>query len=138
MPTQPAKAQQNKSERRQRRFPRFRVEFPVGVSIFSAGERQQLAGHCRDLSTAGIGVLIAAEVSLGEVAALEFLLPNRSEVWKLRAVLRHRRGYHYGFEFLSLSAEQSGVLSEFLLRFERADRDSDASLRSDRAKDAVT
>ncbi|HLV85990.1 MAG TPA: PilZ domain-containing protein [Candidatus Sulfotelmatobacter sp.] len=134
MPTQPAKARQTKGERRQRRYPRFRVEFPVEVTVFSAGDREQLGGHCRDLSVAGIGVLIAAEVTLGEVAVLSFSLPGVREPWKLQAVLRHRRGYHYGFEFLSLNGEQSQALADFLPKLDRADRDSSASMRAEAAK----
>ena len=133
MSSQPAKALKNKSARRQRRYPRFRVEFPVSVTVFAVGERQQLAGHCRDLSRGGAGLLIAAEIGMGEVASLEFALPGRPEPWAVRAVLRYRRGYHYGFEFLSLSSEQASVLSEYLPKWERADQDSGAELRGEAA-----
>ena len=129
MPVQPAKAPQSKGERRQRRYPRFRVEFPVSVTIFSAGARQHLDGHCRDLSVAGIGVLVAAELTLGEVAALVFSLPGVPSGWNVSAVLRHRRGYHYGFEFLSLTSEQSKAMADFLPKLDRADRDAGLSLR---------
>lgn len=70
---------------------------------------------------AGIGVLLAAELNLGEVVALAFAPPGSSESWELRAVLRHRRGYHYGFEFLSLSGQQGDVLRKYLPGLERAD-----------------
>jgi PilZ domain len=92
-------------ERRQRRYPRYRAEFPVTLTLLSSEGRQSLDAHCKDLSVAGIGVLIAEELNLGEVVALAFAPPGSSEPWELRAVLRHRRGYHYGFEFLSLSQQ---------------------------------
>jgi hypothetical protein len=76
-----------------------------------------------DLAEAGIGVLIAAELSLGEVATLAFSIPGRPESWDVQAVLRHRRGYHYGFEFLSLSDQQGKILLGFLPGLERADSD---------------
>jgi len=85
--------------------------------------------HCLDLSIAGIGVLLAAELTPGEVATLDFCLPGKSAVWNVRAVLRHRRGYNYGFEFLSLSDGQTAALAEFLPKLERADRDADVSQR---------
>jgi c-di-GMP-binding flagellar brake protein YcgR len=130
MTTQPAKALKSRSERRQRRYARYRVEFPVALTLFSGTEHQQIGAHCRDLSEAGIGVLIAAEVPMGEVAALSFTLPGLAEAWDVRAVLRHRRGYHYGFEFLSLSDQQNQVLLKYLPGLQRADRDSGASLRN--------
>ncbi len=68
---------------------------------------------------AGIGVVIAAELQLGDVMGMFFTLPGHSEVWNLRAVLRYRRGYHYGFEFLSPSAQQSAELAGYVPALER-------------------
>jgi c-di-GMP-binding flagellar brake protein YcgR len=128
MSSQPGKALKRANERRQRRFPRYRSEFPVSLTLFSGGQQHSLEAHCRDLSTAGIGILVAEDLGLGEVVALSFSLPGRS-LWKVRAVLRHRRGYHYGFEFLSLSGEQSKALAEYLPAQSRADSDSNVSFR---------
>lgn len=134
MPAQPANALKTQRERRQRRYARYRVEFPVAIMLFSGQERHRLDAHCRDLSEAGIGVLIAAELAIGDVAALTFTLPGAAEPWDVRAVLRHRRGYQYGFEFLSLSDQQTQTLLGYLPGLERADRDAGVSLRG---KDAV-
>jgi len=128
MPSQPARAVTRANERRRRRFPRYRCEFPVTLTLLSAGQQQSVEAHCRDLSAAGIGLLVAEELGLGEVVALSFSLPGLSS-WKIRAVLRHRRGYHYGFEFLSLSREQGKALAEYLPGLVRADSDSDAAFR---------
>jgi c-di-GMP-binding flagellar brake protein YcgR len=122
MSTQPGKARKQVSERRRRRFPRYRADFPVTLTLFSGNGHQSLQAHCRDISAAGIGILLAAELSLGEVAALSFCIPGL-ETWKVRAVLRYRRGYQYGFEFLSLSEEQGRALAEYFPRLERADSD---------------
>jgi len=107
--------------------------------LFSGQERHRLDAHCRDLSEAGIGVLIAAELAIGDVAALTFNLPGTAEPWDVRAVLRHRRGYQYGFEFLSLSDQQTQTLLSYLPGLERADRDADVLLRGkDAAPEKVT
>jgi hypothetical protein len=108
--------------RRLRRHPRYRSSFPVGVTFLTEGSYRQLAAHCKDLSKAGIGVLLAAELTLGEVASLNFALPG-AHTWELRAVLRHRRGYHYGFEFFSLTQEQIESLATYLKGLNRADTD---------------
>jgi hypothetical protein len=44
---------------------------------------------------------------------LGFLLPGEAVGFDVRAVVRHRRGYQYGFEFLSLSPEQRDLLERF-------------------------
>ncbi len=93
------------------------------VILLSAGDRQRLDGHCRDVSQAGIGVLVAAELILGEVVTLSFSLPKSRDVWEMRAVIRHRRGFHYGFEFLSPSDEHLTALTSYVRELERADSD---------------
>jgi PilZ domain len=128
MSSQHGKAVKRASERRQRRYPRYRSEFPVTLTLLSGNEHQFLQAHCRDLSVAGIGVLLAADLMLGEVVRLTFSIPGL-EPWDLRAVLRHRRGYHYGFEFLSLSEQQGKALASYLPSLVRADYEGDLQMR---------
>jgi hypothetical protein len=103
MSSQPGKARRAMPERRHRRHPRYRSEFAVAITLFAGNQYQTLEAHCKDLSEAGMGALLAAEVPMGEVVSLNFCLPGLTEAWELRAVLRHRRGFHYGWEFLSLT-----------------------------------
>lgn len=122
MSSQPGKSLKSTAARRQRRYPRYRSEFPVKVTLFSGAEHQQLDAHCRDLSEAGIGMLVAAELQVGEVVSLNFSLPGVPQAYSdVRAVLRHRRGYHYGFEFLSISEPQNKALADYFPSLERAD-----------------
>jgi hypothetical protein len=114
MPASNPKPATNQTERRRRRrHPRFRDDFGVAVTLFLGSHYHKVEGHCRDLSEAGIGVLLATELTVGEVAGLSFSLP-KSLPWETRAVLRYRRGYHYGFEFLALSTEQQELLKAHL------------------------
>jgi len=121
MPSSLGKAFKRAPDRRPRLYPRYRCEFPVSVNMFSSEGHRELSAHCKDLSEGGIAVLVAAELTPGEVASLVFSLPGASEPWTVRAVLRHRRGYHYGFEFLSLSGQQSNALAAYLPELQRAD-----------------
>ena len=108
-------------DRRKRRHPRYRSDFPARITLFVGDQYQKLEAHCKDLSEAGMGVLVAAELKMGEVVSLNFCLPGLIESWDVRTVLRHRRGYHYGFEFLSLTRERSEALKNYLQTLERAD-----------------
>jgi c-di-GMP-binding flagellar brake protein YcgR len=127
MSSMPGKAPKGAVKRLRRRYARYRCEFPVAVSLFRGDAPEQLSAHSKDLSEAGIGVLAAAELALGEVVSLTFTLPGVVATWKVRAVLRHRRGFHYGFEFLSLSGEQSKELKTFLPSLDRADSDESSA-----------
>jgi PilZ domain len=115
------KAFKSAPDRRPRLHPRYRCDFPVLVSLFSGDGHQQLSGHSRDLSEGGIGILVAADLGPGEVVSRACSLPGAPEPWTVRAVLRYRRGYHYGFEFLSLTDRQCRVLLDHLPELERAD-----------------
>ena len=121
MSPQPGKATSPTPDRRHRRYPRYRAEFPVVATLLSENHYQKLDAHCKDLSEAGIGVLLAAEVPIGEVVSLKFCLPKSAEAWEVRAVLRHRRGFHYGFEFLSLAEERKTLLKKYVEGLPRAD-----------------
>jgi hypothetical protein len=95
------------------------------VTLFSGDEHARLGAHCRDVSQGGIGVLIAADLTVGDVASLAFSLPGVAERLDVRAVLRCRRGYQYGFEFLSLSEHQGKALAGYVPSLVRADSDGE-------------
>jgi hypothetical protein len=90
------------------------------MTFLSGNKHQRLEGHCTDLSEAGIGILVAAELDVGEVVGLGFTVGG-SFPRELRAVLRYRRGFHYGFEFLSLTAEQQESLRQYVKGLKQAD-----------------
>jgi hypothetical protein len=117
----PGKAMKPTAGRLRRRYARYRCEFPVVVNLLSGGEQRQLNAHCRDVAAAGVGVLVAEELVPGEVVTLTFSLPGVNQTWDVRAVLRHRRGYHYGCEFISLTDRQAKILNRYLEGLERAD-----------------
>jgi hypothetical protein len=108
------KAASTQVDRRRRRHPRYRVDFRAMATYLEGSQYRKVEGHCSDLSEAGIGMLLPMEMNNGEVAGLSFSLPQSSDVWELRAVVRYRRGYHYGFEFLSLTNEQRSALKSYL------------------------
>jgi PilZ domain len=107
--------------RRRRRHARYRADFRVTASYLEGNHYKKIEGHCRDLSEAGIGILLAAELNNDEVMGLSFSLPGNDSVWELRAVIRYRRGYHYGFEFLSLAKEKREPLKAYLSGLEEMD-----------------
>jgi hypothetical protein len=114
MPSSDAKRAMSTADRRLRRHPRYRGDFQVSVRHLLGDRYQKLEGRCRDLSAAGIGIILAAELNGGEVVGLSFLLPGAARTWDVRAVVRHRRGFQYGFEFLSLTNEQRDLLESSL------------------------
>jgi hypothetical protein len=121
MPASNPKPATKPIDRRRRRHPRYPADFLVTVTYLLGNHYQKLEGRCRDVSEAGIGILLAAELGTGEVVGLSFSLPGSALSWEVRAVVRYRRGYHYGFEFLSLTRDQQASLSSYFNGLEPMD-----------------
>lgn len=113
MPASKPKPLTKPIDRRRRRHPRYSADFRVTATYLLGNQYQKLEGHCRDLSEAGIGILLATELNVGDVVGFNFLLPGSALPWEVRGVVRYRRGYHYGFEFLSLTRDQQASLNNY-------------------------
>jgi c-di-GMP-binding flagellar brake protein YcgR len=108
-------------DRRRRRHPRYRADFQVTATYLAGSQFRKFEGRCSDLSESGLGMLLATDISAGEVVGMSFSFPGSTTGWELRAVVRYRRGYHYGFEFLSLTTEQRESLKTYLSSLQPAD-----------------
>jgi hypothetical protein len=106
-------------DRRRRKTPRYFASFPVAVVALRESGYEHLQGQAQDLSEAGSGVLLAAELTPGEVVTLGFTLSLVQ--FEVRAVVRHRRACRYGLEFLGLNSEQKTRIGEFVKDLPSAD-----------------
>lgn len=95
---------------RTRRYPRYSMDVRVNVKVFRAGSVSYLWGRSTELGLDGIGATLTGDLEPGEVVSMEFPLPLNQYPLKLRAVVRYRIGLHYGFEFLTRTAEQRASL----------------------------
>jgi hypothetical protein len=83
-----------------RRRPRFKLEVDVIVNSHTSGK---LKGHTVDISESGIAAMLAIEVQLGELVELGFMLPGGPVT--IRARVRQRNAFRYGFEFVDSDSE---------------------------------
>jgi hypothetical protein len=93
-----------------RRYPRYPMDVRLSVHVFRHGETSYFWGRSSELGLDGIGGTLTGNLEPGEVVSLEFPLPVSPYPVKLRAVVRYRIGLHYGFEFLTPTAEQKASL----------------------------
>jgi hypothetical protein len=93
-----------------RRYPRYPMDARLSVHVFRLGEISYFWGRSSELGLDGIGGTLTGNLEPGEVVSLEFPLPVSPYPLKLRAVVRYRIGLHYGFEFLTPTAEQKASL----------------------------
>jgi hypothetical protein len=96
-----------------RRYARYRTEIPVIVKILGKDGYLRIHGRCFEIAEAGLGAVISSELGAGEMATLEFSIPDNPEVFVMRAVVRHRMGFLHGFEFIGALPEQSQRIQTF-------------------------
>lgn len=77
-----------------RRYPRYKLKTDIRVYARSG----LLTGYTVDISESGISAMLTLEVFVGELVELEFGLPSGQVV--VRALVRHKTAFRYGFQFL--------------------------------------
>jgi hypothetical protein len=83
-----------------RRHPRFPLHADIRVHSHSAG---LLTGYTVDISESGISAMLRLELPMGELVELEFELPYGPVA--IRAMVRHRSAFRYGFQFVEPEPE---------------------------------
>jgi len=107
------KVRQLKQKGWRRRFPRHRADFPLKAAAFRDDGYAEIQGRCGDIGHGGMGTVLTAEVAPGEVLSLDFRLPALSQPFAIRAIVRYRKGFVHGLEFLALSPEQQAAIDSF-------------------------
>jgi len=82
-----------------RRHLRFKFEVDISIHSRTGG---RLMGYTVDISESGIAAMLTLEVPLGEILELEFVLPFGPVI--VRAIVRERNAFRYGFEFVDSAA----------------------------------
>jgi PilZ domain-containing protein len=105
-------AETGAGQQKERRFRRFSVDMRVQAQVFRAGTLSTAWGRSWEMGEDGMSGTLTGEMEPGDVVSLEFTLPHSREPMKVRAVVRHRTGYRYGFEFLTVTDAQREQMRE--------------------------
>jgi hypothetical protein len=73
-------------------------------------------GRTKDISEGGLGATVAGELNRQEPVQLDFYLPGRSMVLKIKAAICYHQGFQYGFRFLDATDEQCAMIREATLQ----------------------
>ena len=96
------------SEKRQ--FHRFGLDVRLRVMLRKAGSRMAFQGRGNNLSEGGLAAFIPTELVIGELIELDLSLPYTAQPLKLRAVVRNRRSFTYGLEFVDITPAQQSII----------------------------
>jgi c-di-GMP-binding flagellar brake protein YcgR len=87
-----------------RRWTRYNVDVKLRARVKSGGASRMVHGRGSDISIGGMAIYLAAEMVVGETVEMEVELPYSSTAIQMVAVVRSRRSYQYGVEFMNPSA----------------------------------
>ncbi len=83
-----------------RRWQRSKIRVPVTVIVRKSNKTVYVDGRGTDLNQGGIAVFAGAELGIGEEVEISFTPPYHGEPLVARTIVRNRRGYTYGMEFV--------------------------------------
>ncbi len=89
----------------QRKFLRRKVDVRVRISA-EQNAPDVVHGRCTIIGEGGFGAVLTAEIPDSGYFWAEFRTPVLNEELKVRVNIRQRRGFQYGFQFVSLTREQ--------------------------------
>ena len=89
-----------------RYHPRFEVDVEIKVFSRTGG---LLSGRTVDIGEGGISAMLKIEVPLNEIVELEFKLPLGFVA--VRALVRNRNAFRYGFQFFDLDPEARALIN---------------------------
>ena len=90
--------------------PRFRLDTPVCLIIAMPDKVLLVNARLRDMSDDGGAVFAGVELVIDSEVQIEYTPPFNRGPLRVRAVVRNRRGYIYGLEFLPRDGEEEQVL----------------------------
>ena len=95
-----------------RRWPRYKLEVPLRILAQKSGKTVIVQGRGNELNEGGMAVFAGLELALEEEVAVEFTPPYSGQPIRVRAIVRDRKGYSYGMEFLGLTIDDHQNVSQ--------------------------
>jgi hypothetical protein len=72
--------------------------------------KETLIGRTKDLAEGGLGATIPNDIKIGEIVELELQLPENQEPLKVKAEVRYRQGFQYGFKYIYVTEQQKDMI----------------------------
>ena len=72
--------------------------------------KETLIGRTKDIAEGGLGATIPNEINIGQIVELELQLPGNPEPLKIKAEVRYRHGFQYGFKYFHITEQQKEMI----------------------------
>ncbi|HEY6249145.1 MAG TPA: PilZ domain-containing protein [Candidatus Angelobacter sp.] len=78
----------------------------IDLRLVVKAKTTTLHGRSKNLGEGGMGATVAGDIPLGELVEVQFQVPQVPKPLVIRAEVRYRQGFQYGFKFLQPTEEQ--------------------------------
>lgn len=115
----------------QRRFPRFKANFPAIASVVGDCEIISLHVRCESICEGGVSISGVEGLAIGDLVSLEMHVPVSKEAVWVDTVVRHGSEARCGLEFCPLGPNQRDLIKHYcrLQPLEKSRRRSPPILR---------
>jgi hypothetical protein len=90
-------------------LPRAHSRYLLDLRI-AVRAQETFIGRTKDIAEGGLGATIPANIDIGEIVELEVQLPDAKEPLKIKAEVRYRHGFQYGFKFVQVTEPQKEMI----------------------------
>jgi c-di-GMP-binding flagellar brake protein YcgR len=97
-----------------RRWKRVKVDIRVRLRGWEAPEEAVSVVRTYELSEGGMSVYASETLEQGTVLLVEMALPNTPRALRIKAVVKNRRGFRCGMEFVELPASERSELVRYI------------------------
>lgn len=97
-----------------RRHPRVPIDVRMMVRVTTSAVTTRFKARSVDISESGLACRIPEDLADGQGVMLEFALPLCPEVFKVQAIVRHKKGSRHGFEFVNLPPHHKERIKQVL------------------------
>jgi len=98
----------NPSWPKSRQTPRRDLEVPLSINVGS----EMFRGWSTDVGTGGLGLTVAAEIAVSSELLVEFAIEGAPI--RVRSVVRYRKGFKYGLEFLMITPQDLEAIKKYV------------------------
>jgi len=96
-----------------RRWQRYRLNLPIRLIVSRNASTRITSGRANDISEGGVLVFAGIELNAGSEVFVEFTEPYSGDPIRARGIVRHRRGYNYGLEFVTETTSDQEQANKF-------------------------
>ncbi len=94
-----------------RAFQRYALDVRLRATLRKKGVRIAVHGRGNNISEGGLAAFLPTELVIGELVEMDVSLPYATQPLKVKAVVRNRRSFTYGLEFVDITPAQKAAIA---------------------------